>query len=65
MAAGRYYYRLFTAWAVPRFGWRFGYLAAGTVSSAMLVAVYFTCRNRCSFSPPSSQGMRAEDQGIA
>ncbi len=31
----------FTAWAVPRFGWRFGYLAAGTVSSAMLVAVYF------------------------
>lgn len=31
----------FTAWAVPKFGWRFAYLAAGTFSSGMLAAVYF------------------------
>ena len=30
----------FTTWAVPEFGWRFAYLAAGLVSLAMLVGVY-------------------------
>lgn len=29
----------FTAWAVPQFGWRFAYAAAGVASAAMLVMV--------------------------
>jgi MFS transporter, AAHS family, 4-hydroxybenzoate transporter len=31
----------FTAWAVPEFGWRFCYMAAGIISGLMLVATYF------------------------
>jgi len=31
----------FVAWVVPEFGWRFTYLAAGLMSFAMLIAVYF------------------------
>lgn len=31
----------FAAWAVPELGWRFTYLAAGLISFAMLIAVYF------------------------
>jgi MFS transporter, AAHS family, 4-hydroxybenzoate transporter len=30
---------LFTAWAVPEFGWRFSYLAAGIISGFMLLMV--------------------------
>ncbi|MEZ5070495.1 MAG: MFS transporter [Bacteroidales bacterium] len=31
----------FTAWAVPVFGWRFAYLAAGVISALMMVMIVF------------------------
>ncbi len=38
---GAIFMGFFTAWAVPEFGWRFSYLAAGLISAAMLVMVIF------------------------
>lgn len=38
---GAIFMGFFTAWVVPLMGWRFAYLAAGLISSAMLVMIIF------------------------
>jgi benzoate transport len=38
---GAIFMGFYTAWAVPEFGWRFGFLSAGVVSAVMLVMILF------------------------